>query len=83
MMINTKQVKQRLKERIDNLSEDKLRDIEEFIESLEPKDKKAAFLSFAGSWDDLDDETFRAFTNNLEERRKTKRLRFFDETSFD
>ncbi|WP_439483840.1 hypothetical protein [Cyclobacterium plantarum] len=80
-MISAKQLKERLKERIDGLSEAKLRDMEAFMESLESKPKKEDLLSFAGVWNDLDEETFNEFTNNLGERRKTNRVRFLDETS--
>ncbi|WP_163379866.1 hypothetical protein [Cyclobacterium sp. SYSU L10401] len=83
MMISTKQLKEKLKERIDGLSEDKLRHIEAYLESLESRNKKGELLTFAGAWGDLDDETFNEFTTHLKERRKSDRARFFDETSFD
>ncbi|WP_143156011.1 hypothetical protein [Cyclobacterium lianum] len=72
-----------MKERIDGLSEAKLRDMEKFMESLDSGSKKGDLLSFAGSWQALDDETFKEFTIGLENRRKTNRVKFLDETSFD
>lgn len=75
-MISIKELKERLKRRIDNLSEDKLNDVSQFLESLEGNNK-GKLLTFAGSWNDLDDETFSELTNKLEDRRKNNRTRFF------
>lgn len=82
-MISATQLKKRLKARIDGLSDEKLRDMEKFMESLESGPKKGDLLSFSGSWQALDDETFKEFTISLENRRKTNRVKFLDETSFD
>lgn len=76
-MISIKELKERLKKRIDNLSEDKLNDVSQFLESLEIENNKGKLLSFAGSWNDLDDETFNELTKNSENRRKNNRTRFF------
>lgn len=76
-MISIKELKERLKKRIDNLSEDKLNDVSQFLESLEIENKKGKLLSFAGTWNDLDDETFNELTKNSENRRKNNRTRFF------
>lgn len=76
-MISIKELKERLKRRIDNLSEDKLNDVSQFMESLEIGNNKGKLLSFAGSWNDIDDETFNELTKNLEDRRKNNRTRFF------
>lgn len=76
-MISIKELKERLKRRIDNLSEDNLNDVSQFLESLERGNNKGKLLTFAGSWNDLDDETFSELTNRLEDRRKNNRTRFF------
>lgn len=76
-MISIKELKERLKRRIDNLAEDKLNDVSQYLESLEIGNNKGKLLTFAGSWNDLDDETFNELTNQLEDRRKNNRTRFF------
>ncbi|MFN6945723.1 MAG: hypothetical protein ACK4ND_12320 [Cytophagaceae bacterium] len=76
IMISIKELKERLKRRIDNLSEDKLNDVSHFIESLEIGNNKGKLLSFAGSWNDMEDETFNELTNRLEYRRKNNRTRY-------
>jgi len=76
-MISIKELKERLKRRIDNLAEDKLNDVSQYLESLEIGNNKGKLLTFAGSWNDLGDETFNELTNQLEDRRKNNRTRFF------
>ncbi|EKB48599.1 hypothetical protein [Cecembia lonarensis] len=75
--MTTKQLKERLIKRIENLSPEKLQDLSRFLESLETENNKMKVLTFAGAWTDLDRETFDELTNNLENRRKSKRTRFF------
>ena len=77
-MLSVKELKERLKRRIDNLSEDKLNDLSLFLESQEIGKDKGKLLSFAGSWNDMDDETFDELTKNLKDRRKSNRSRFFE-----
>lgn len=72
-----KQLKERLIKRIENLSPEKLQDLSKFMESLETENNKMKVLTFAGSWADLDEETFDGLTENLENRRKSNRTRFF------
>lgn len=76
-MISIRELKERLKRRIDTLSEDKLNDVSQFLESLEIGNNKGKLLSFAGSWIDMDDEVFNELTKKLENRRKNNRTRFF------
>ena len=76
-MISIKELKERLKRRIDSLAEDKLNDVSQYLESLEIGNNQGKLLTFAGSWNDLDDETFNELTNQLEDRRKNNRTRFF------
>ena len=76
-MISIKELKERLKRKIDNLPEDKLNDVSQFMEFLEIGNIKGKLLTFAGSWNDIDDETFSELTNKLEERRRNNRAKFF------
>lgn len=76
-MISIKELKERLKRKIDNLSEDKLNDVSQFMEFLEIGNNNEKLLTFAGSWNDIDDETFSELTNKLEDRRRNNRTRFF------
>ncbi len=76
-MINIEKIKESLKQRIDNLSENKLNDVSLFLKSLETENNKAKILSFAGIWNNIDDEVFNELTQNLEDRRKNKRTSFF------
>lgn len=75
-------LKEKLKQRIDRLPEEKLNDVSRFIESLEKENNKTKVLSFAGSWSDMDDDTFNELINVIN-RRKNSRTRFFDDTSID
>ncbi|WP_114752517.1 hypothetical protein [Pleomorphovibrio marinus] len=75
--MTTKQLRERLIKRIENLSPEKLQDLSRFLESLETENNKMKVLTFAGSWSDLDEETFDELTNNLENRRKSDRTKFF------
>jgi len=76
-MMSINELKERLKRKIDTLSEDKLNDFSLFMESLDTGNNNGKLLSFAGSWDDMDDVTFNDLTRNLKDRRKNNRTRFF------
>jgi hypothetical protein len=76
-MIDIKKLKDKLKLRIENLSEDKLNHVSRFLESLEKGNNKTKVLSYAGVWTDMDDDTFKELTDNIAERRKNNRTRFF------
>lgn len=76
-MRNTKKLKDRLKEKIDNLSEDKLNHVFNFLNSIEIGTNRSKILSYAGNWNDIDEETFNEFTKDLEDRRKSNRTRIF------
>lgn len=75
-MVSIKDLKERLKIRIDNLSVEKLNNVSEFIESLESENNKAQLLSVAGSWSDLKGEAIDELTNGLVDRRNNNRSRF-------
>jgi len=64
-------LKDKIIKRIDSLSQDKLKNIDEFIDKLEKeKASKEKILSFAGAWKDLDEETFQDLTENLHSKRQ-------------
>ncbi|MBT0810136.1 hypothetical protein KIH41_02425 [Litoribacter ruber] len=75
--MSNNELKDKLKRRIDHLSEDKLHDVSQFLESLEKRNNKGKILSFAGCWSDLEDDIFNELTRDLEGRRKNNRTRFF------
>lgn len=75
--MTTRQLKERLIKRIENLSPEKLQDLSRFLESLETENNQIKVLAFAGAWADLDVETFDELTSNLENRRKSNRIRLF------
>jgi len=57
--------------KIDKLPETKLKEILSYIEGIENlTETQEFFLSFAGSWKDLDDSLLIELTENLHERRK-------------
>jgi len=74
-MINDTQIRNRLLRKILRIPIDKLKEIDNFVSKLEvPSDQKEKNLSFAGSWSDLDNSVFEAFTDNLvHNRQKNKR----------
>ena len=77
-METRKELIEGLKERIDKLSEEKLKDVSRFLESLDNENQKLKLLSFSGSWSDLDEETFNDLTEGIEKRRKNNRTRLFE-----
>ena len=76
MKIETENLKNNLKERIENLSEERLKDVFNYLEFLEKETASSDVLSFAGSWSDMDSDTFDGLTVDLKERRKTHRKKF-------
>lgn len=77
-MINIQELKERIKRKIDVLSEDKLNDVSQYLETIEIGSGKKNILSFAGSLNDLDDEVYNDLTENLEARRKNTRSRLLE-----
>ncbi len=66
MSTKEKELKGELINRISNLSEEKLKSLEEFIDSLEKvNSSKERILSFAGIFKNLDDEIYGDLTENL------------------
>ena len=61
-----KELKERLIKRIHILDADDLADVETFMSSLAFEKRSVGdVLSFAGAWDDIDDEVFSDLTENL------------------
>ena len=59
MQEDTKELKERLINRIQVLDDDELVDVESFINDLKIKERPVGdVLSFAGAWDDIDDKVF-------------------------
>ncbi|WP_194975702.1 hypothetical protein [Aquiflexum lacus] len=75
-MISETQRRKRLAKKIQEVSTDKLVEIERFVLSLEASlDKSKEILSFAGSWKNIDDELFFDLTENLPLRREKNKRR--------
>ncbi len=71
MKVTKDKLKDKIINRINSLSRDKLKNIDEFIDKLEIEHhSKQKVLSFAGMWKDLDDETFQDLTEHLHTKRK-------------
>jgi len=73
--MSTKELKEKLKKSIDNLSEEKLQELKGLILNLEKEQIQDGILSYAGLWADLDADLFRELTEDLSKRRDNKRKR--------
>ena len=65
-----------LKTRIEKLSAVRLKEVAQFLDVLDKESSKSDVLSFAGSWESMDEETFKGLTEDLVERRKTNRKKY-------
>lgn len=75
-MINDTQIRNRLLRKILRIPTEKLKEIDDFVAKLEvPANKKQKNLSFAGSWEDMDNTLFEALTDNLISNRQRNRRR--------
>ena len=69
-MISSNKLRQRIIERVKNLPDDRLNTLEGYLEDLEKGiHQKSEILSFAGIFEDLDEEFTDDLTINLHERR--------------
>ena len=69
-MIKSNKLRQRIIERVKNLPDDRLNTLEGYLEDLEKGIyQKSEILSFAGIFEDLDEEIMDELTTNLRERR--------------
>ncbi len=70
MRVTKDKLKDKIINRISSMSRERLKNIDEYIDQLEEKNKKKQeILSFAGSWKDIDKEVFNDLTDRLQENR--------------
>ena len=78
-MISDTQIRQQILRKIRRIPSDKLSDLNEYLSSLEQTTEKTTkILSFAGSWNNLDESAFKELTDTLISNR-SKNSRRFDE----
>lgn len=76
-MIDEKDIKKKIIQRIENIHGKKLNQVYEFLKKIDTDNtKKRKLLSYAGIWSDMDDASFEDFTKNLRDRRKNRKNRF-------
>ncbi|MGD1894337.1 MAG: hypothetical protein ACFB15_27535 [Cyclobacteriaceae bacterium] len=64
--------------RISSLAQDKLQNVDEYIDMLEGTEKcKQKILSSAGIWKDMDDDTFQSLTVHLHANRQQGSKRIY------
>ena len=65
-------IKDKLIRRINSLSNDKLKNLEDFINQMEhEKNFRDEILSFAGVFENMDQDFFKDLTDNLQTNRET------------
>jgi len=75
-MITDTQKRQMILKKIYRMPSDKLKELDEFLSKLDKEiSKKTKTLSFAGSWQNIDDSVFSDFTENLINNRQRNRRR--------
>jgi len=75
-MISDTQIRDQLIRRIQRIRADKLRQLEEYAAKLEENiNNKEKILSFAGAWEDIDDDLINDFTDKLITRRQSNKRR--------
>ena len=78
-MISDTQIRQQILRKIRRIPSYKLSDLNEYLSSLEQTTEKTTkILSFAGSWNNLDESAFKELTDTLISNR-SKNSRRFDE----
>jgi hypothetical protein len=76
-MITDKQRRNQIIRRIQRISPDKIKRLQDFIDKLEentPSKKKVS--SYAGAWSDIDEDLFNDLTENLISKRQKNKRRF-------
>ena len=77
IMITDTQKRHLILRKIKQISSDKLQEIDDFVSSLEKDTKKSKQnLSFAGSWENIDEDLFSELTTNLIVNRQKNKRRF-------
>ena len=75
-MITNTQIRNQILRKIQRIPDDKLKELEVFVSKLEETtNKKDKNLSFAGAWENIDDNLFNEFTDNLIDRRQRSKRR--------
>ena len=75
-MITNTQIRNQILRKIQRIPADRLKELDIFVSKLEETtDKKGKNLSFAGAWENIDDNLFNEFTNNLIDRRQRSKRR--------
>jgi len=75
MMIDT-QIRSRILRKIQRIPSNRLKEIDDFVSRLEiSTNKKERNLSFAGSWENMDDSAFEDLTVNLINKRQRNKRR--------
>jgi hypothetical protein len=70
------QIRDQLIRRIQRIRADKLKQLDDFAAELEENiTHKDKILSFAGAWDNIDDDLIKNFTDKLISRRKSNKRR--------
>ena len=78
-MIADNQIRQQILRKIRRIPSNKLNDLNEYLSKLEQTTEKTSkILSYAGSWNNIDESVFNELTNNLILNRN-KNSRRFDE----
>lgn len=65
------QIRKQILRKIKRIPDDRLKELDVFVSKLEetPR-KKDKILAFAGAWEDIDENLFDEFTENIPERRQ-------------
>jgi len=75
-MISDTQIRDQLIRRIQRIRADKLRQLDDYAAKLEENiNNKDKILSFAGAWENIDDDLFNDFTDKLITRRQSNKRR--------
>ncbi len=75
-MISDTQIRNQLLRRIHRIRADKLRQLDDYAAKLEESiNNKEKILSFAGVWENIDDDLFNDFTDKLITRRQRNKRR--------
>lgn len=71
-------LKDKVIDRVNTMSLDKLENIDKFIDELENNEhSRRKILSFAGVWQDIDEETFQDLTKHLHVNRQKGSRRIY------
>ena len=76
-MIADTQIRQQILRKIRRIPSNKLNDLNEYLSKLEQSSEKTSnILSFAGSWNNIDESAFNELTDNLILNRNKNSRRF-------